>query len=50
MDNKTELIQALEYYEDTNMHIVDRLLTATANLRSLELMSFDAELLKFISK
>lgn len=47
MDNKAELIQALEYYKDTNLHIVDCLLAANAHVHHIELFSFDAELLKF---
>jgi predicted nucleic-acid-binding protein len=50
MDNKAELIRSLEYYHDTNLHIVDCLLAANAQAHDIELFSFDAELLKFITK
>lgn len=50
MDNKAELIQALEYYKDKNLHVVDCLLAATAQAHDIELFSFDAELSKFAGR
>jgi len=49
MDNKAELMQALEYYKDTNLHIVDCLLAATALAHNIELFSFDKDLSEFIN-
>ena len=49
-DHKTVLVMALDYYQSTDLHIVDCLLAAHAHTHNYELFTFDKKLKKFMSK
>ena len=44
---KDILIESLNIYADTNLHIVDCIIAAKVRLHGLEIKSFDQELLKY---